>query len=158
MSDSDAERSAQGVESGALSSPELWYRERYRFQCTRCGQYCTGSDGTVSVSQEEEWVFAGAPGLDQEALRAQSPKQLFGHQQLHERDESGDRIFLEDERYRVCAPRLVQYQGDSRWPALLESPERWRKEVGRCEGLSGEAPLVLLDKTEAQTIAPRERR
>ena len=158
MSDSDAARGARGAEPEALSADQPWYRQGLRFQCTRCGQCCTGPGGAVWVSREEEEALAAALGLDQETLRARYLKRLFGRNRLRERDESGDCIFLEDGRCRVYAQRPAQCQSYPWWPALLESPERWQEEARRCEGISDEAPLIPLETIEAQSIAPRGRR
>ena len=44
------------------SADDPWYGEGLRFECTRCGNCCTGEPGRVRVSLEE--VRAVAPTLE----------------------------------------------------------------------------------------------
>ena len=46
---------------------EPWYRDGLRFQCTRCGNCCTGTGGTIRVSEDE--IEALAEQLDLEVAQ-----------------------------------------------------------------------------------------
>ena len=42
-----------------------WYADGLRFQCTGCGNCCTGPPGTVWFTEEEGRAIAASLGLDE---------------------------------------------------------------------------------------------
>ena len=47
-----------------------WYASGLRFQCTQCGDCCTGDEGYVWVNQAEIDAMAGRLGMTPEAFEA----------------------------------------------------------------------------------------
>ena len=46
-----------------MSQPP-WYQQGLRFQCTQCGDCCTGAPGYVWVNKEEIAALAMAAGIE----------------------------------------------------------------------------------------------
>ncbi len=49
--------------------PGPWYQGGLRFECTRCGNCCTGFSGTVTVNDAEITVLAARQEMDEAAFR-----------------------------------------------------------------------------------------
>ena len=74
---------------------EVWYSGGLRFECTQCGDCCSGAEGYVWVNQEEINGMAARIGMtpaDFEAMLALTPevvllgtgsRQRFAHPRLH---------------------------------------------------------------------------
>ena len=59
-------------------SKEAWYSDGLRFECTQCGDCCSGSEGYVWVNQEEIDGMANRIGMDSAAFEEQFVKRVAG--------------------------------------------------------------------------------
>lgn len=132
-----------------------WYRDGLRFQCTGCGDCCTGEPGYVWVTNAE--IAAMAELLEQgvEEFQTRYVRQVGIRKSLIELA-SGDCVFL-DSRQRRCTiyeVRPRQCRTWPFWPSNLASPARWQETCDACPGCN-QGRLVPLEKIEAQMAQMR---
>jgi len=71
---------------------EPWYEQGLRFECTRCGNCCTGPSGTVLVAPEELAALAERLELARHEFRASYTRTLpSGAISLRERERADGR-------------------------------------------------------------------
>lgn len=113
---------------------DLWYRDGLAFECTRCGNCCTGEPGVVWVTDEEMEALAKTLGEPLDEVRAVYTRMARGKRTLREKA-NGDCVFFE--RKKGCTVYGVRPSQCRTWPfweSNLESPEAW-KAMGRgCPG------------------------
>ena len=81
-----------------------WFAEGLQFECTRCGNCCTGSPGSVRVSREEIELLAKDFNLKPKEFRARFTRRLpDGAISLIEKP-NRDCVFWDQERglHRIC--------------------------------------------------------
>lgn len=123
-----------------------WYRDGLRFECTQCGNCCTGSPGYVWVSDEE--IAAIADYLDKPVgeIRLLYARPARGKVSLNEYA-NGDCVFF-DPQGRGCTIYPVRPQQCRTWPfweANVETPQAWEQTRRRCPG-AGQGELITLDE------------
>ena len=114
-----------------------------RFECTGCGNCCTGSprDYWVEVSKAEQQRIARHLGITLRWLRQRYV--------LREPDgdglsmKGGACVFLDGARCRIYAARPTQCRTYPLWPELLQSRKAWQAEAKRCEGIGRGAVIPL---------------
>lgn len=130
-----------GDESGATSEP--WYRDGLRFECTRCGNCCSGPSGSVLVSDSEIAELASHLELSAAEFREIYTRSLRkGDVSLREKrngecilyrsaaaDGSGGGCSVYRQRPRQC--RSWPF-----WKGVIHSPERWAEEAESCPGMN----------------------
>ena len=79
---------------------DAWYAGGLRFQCTQCGDCCSGSEGYVWVNQEEIDGMARRVGMEPAAVEAAHVKRVGVRRSRKERP-NGDCVLL-DEKTRKC--------------------------------------------------------
>ncbi len=107
-----------------------------RFECTGCGQCCTGAPGTV---------FMNAPTADRIAAHLKLTRAAFlkayayplrdGHS-LREKP-NGDCVFYADNKCAIYSVRPTQCRTYPFWPENLRSEAAWRRTCGECPGIGG---------------------
>jgi hypothetical protein len=112
-----------------------------RFQCTSCGNCCTGSprDYWVEVSQAEQRRIAEYLGITLRWLRRRYVVREDDGDGLSMR--GGACVFLDGNRCRIYPVRPNQCRGYPFWPELLRSRTAWEAEALRCEGIGRGKPL-----------------
>lgn len=106
------------------------------FECTQCGQCCTGRPGSIYVAAAEIEVIARHLGITPAALVADTLYPFRDSYSIRE-GPNGDCVF-----FRGAAGGCAIYPVRPRqcrtypfWPALLAAPERWAGEASRCPGI-----------------------
>ncbi|MCA9254011.1 MAG: YkgJ family cysteine cluster protein [Phycisphaerales bacterium] len=118
-----------------------WYGEGLRFECTQCGDCCSGAPGFVYVSEEEIEKIAAFMGRPGEGL-PRTHVRLVGRQySLTEDRKSGDCVFLRTEKNgrRTCGiypVRPLQCRTWPFWTSNLESSEDWASAAASCPGMN----------------------
>ena len=117
-----------------------WYQAGLRFECTRCGNCCSGDPGYVWATKEEIdgiSTFLGplqADGIDKKHFR-----RVGLHYSLNEKP-NGDCIFLSREDGKTgCAiypVRPLQCRTWPFWPQNLRSPDAWNNSHKKCPGIN----------------------
>ena len=79
---------------------DVWYGGGLRFQCTQCGDCCSGAEGYVWVNQAEIDAMAAKVGMTPEDFEAAYVKRVGVRRSLKER-RNGDCVLL-DETTRKC--------------------------------------------------------
>jgi Fe-S-cluster containining protein len=126
------------------TSPPPWYQAGLRFECTQCGDCCTGSPGVVWVSDEEIRQIAEFRGLTYGEMLLRHTRLEQGCRTLTE-FANGECTFF-DGATRGCTiypVRPSQCRTWPFWPENLASPEAWKDVQRTCPG-AGCGTLVPL--------------
>ena len=127
-----------------------WYHKGLRFQCTGCGNCCTGTPGFVWVNKAEIEAMAAAAGQDVEKFQKKYVRLVGIRKSLVELSD-GDCVFFDKQR-RACKVYDARPRQCRIWPfwsSNLRSLKAWA-EMGRdCPG-ADHGPLVPLKQIEAQ--------
>jgi Fe-S-cluster containining protein len=126
-------------------SQKEWYADGLRFQCTQCGNCCTGPPGAVWLTQAEGRDIAGALKIDEASFYAQYARKLDNRWSLNEkRSQWGlDCIFLDRESVpgkAVCSiygARPSQCRTWPFWPENIRTRRTWLEVKRRtpCPGM-----------------------
>jgi uncharacterized protein len=129
---------------------DRWYKDGLRFECTQCGDCCTGAPGFVWVNQEEIDALAAKVGLSVDEFEKKYVRKVTGRRSLVEYP-NGDCVFFDTEK-RNCSVYEARPRQCRTWPwwnSNLESEEAWRETCQVCPG-SGKGKLYSLEHIEAQ--------
>lgn len=130
---------------------EAWYKEGLRFECTQCGDCCTGAPGFIWVNQQEIEALAaviGEPDLDR--FIDKYTRKVGVRRTLIDLP-NGDCIFF-DNQARCCtvyAARPRQCRTWPFWDSNLKSPQAWAQTCKVCPG-SGQGRLYSIEEIESQ--------
>jgi uncharacterized protein len=127
-----------------------WYAEGLRFECTGCGQCCTGTPGYIWVNDEEIQNIAAFLKLSLEEFSNRYLRRVKGRLSLLELPKSFDCIFLKDKKCQIYSVRPIQCRTYPWWPQNLKSEKDWREAARFCEGIHSDAPLVSFETIEQQ--------
>ena len=124
-----------------------WFAGGLRFDCTRCGNCCSGAPGYVWVSHDEIRAIAGLLGMSAERFAEQHTRRVGQRQSLLEL-EDGDCEFLvrEPDGNTSCsihAARPRQCRAWPFWDSNLGSARSWQAAARGCPGIN-QGPLHSL--------------
>jgi Fe-S-cluster containining protein len=127
-----------------------WYKDGLRFQCTACGDCCTGAPGFVWLNKEDIAALAAELGISPADVESQYVREIGIRKSLHEYA-NGDCVFFDGQsrKCRVYAARPRQCRTWPFWDSNLSSPEAWAETCQVCPG-SGTGRLYQLSDIEAQ--------
>jgi len=120
------------------SAPKPWYAGGLAFECTQCGDCCSGpGEGYVWVTQTEILTLAAAIGMSDrlEEFERKFTRQIGSQTSLVEYSD-GDCIFL-DSKTRGCSvyeSRPVQCRTWPFWKSNVKSPRAWAQAAKSCPG------------------------
>lgn len=131
-----------------------------RFNCTLCGNCCTGPEGYVLVSDAESDALAGRLGLSREEFLVKFTRQTAKGRSLAEHDtpQGRDCVFLDRKRIpgrAVCAvyeDRPAQCRTWPFWPSNLRTREAWERAARVCPGM-GKGRLHTVQQVRVQRDA-----
>lgn len=129
-------------------SQEPWYQEGLKFQCTQCGNCCTGAPGVVWVNDEELQQLADFLGKSIGEVRLMHTRRIGNRVSLTEYA-NGDCVFF-DGQSRRCTVYPVRPRQCRSWPfwdSNLASPEDWKETQQHCPG-AGCGDFVSLEEIE----------
>ena len=149
-------------------SDQEWYAKGLRFECTMCGECCTGAPGFVSYTEEEALSIAKHLGItvDEFTQRYTHDTGVKGlSRSLNETETTFgfDCVFLDRESQpgkAVCSlygARPKQCQTFPWWPGHLASPRAWQRAAKSCEGI-GRGPFVPIEDIRIQRDEAASRR
>ena len=131
-----------------------WYDNGLAFECTRCGNCCTGPPGAVWFTKAEGRAMAAHLGLPETDFLKQYAQTIDGKWSLKERKGPAgwDCVFLtrDGEGLAGCSlyrARPVQCRTWPFWPELLSSPGAWesaRRETP-CPGMGSGKMIPVED-------------
>ncbi len=130
---------------------EEWFADGLRFQCTQCGNCCTGPPGAVWFTRAEGRRMAGKLGLDEETFRARYARRVGRRWSLaeHKTEHGYDCVFLDRDSVpgkALCSiyeARPAQCRNWPFWPQNLSTKRAWitAKRRTPCPGMDT-GPLV----------------
>lgn len=132
-----------------------WYHKGLRFECTGCGDCCTGAPGYVWVNQEEIRALAALVGVDLAEFESQYVRRVGNRRSLVEVAD-GDCVFFDSQRRRctVYEARPRQCRTWPFWESNLETPRTWKDTCRACPG-AGQGPLIPLETIAARVAVIR---
>jgi Fe-S-cluster containining protein len=127
-----------------------WYSDGLQFQCTGCGDCCTGAPGYVWVNQAEIDALAQRLGMEVDAFERKYVREVGVRRTLKER-KNYDCVFLDAETRKctVYEHRPRQCRTWPFWNSNLKSPEAWQQTCEVCPG-SGKGKLYSIELIEQQ--------
>jgi Fe-S-cluster containining protein len=127
-----------------------WYQAGLRFECTQCGNCCTGAPGYVWVNKQEIESLAALLKLEAAEFEKRYVRQVGIRKSLIEFP-NGDCVFFHSES-RTCQV----YEGRPRqcrtwpfWNSNLSNPQAWAQAAEHCPGCN-RGNLVELEQIEKQ--------
>ncbi|QDU95864.1 YkgJ family cysteine cluster protein [Lignipirellula cremea] len=132
-------------------SEEKWYAGGLQFECTGCGDCCTGTPGYVWVSEEEIAVLAAHLETDIDNFEKFYVRRIGARKSLKELPQVNfDCIFLDEaRRCTVYEARPLQCRTWPFWDSNLKTKETWKQTCSVCPG-SGEGKLHSIEQIEHQ--------
>jgi Fe-S-cluster containining protein len=138
------------MSAGSSPSSDPWYHAGLPFECTQCGDCCTGSPGFVWVNSNE--VRAIADYLDKPVgeIRLLYTRPARGRVSLNEYA-NGDCVFFDPQARRctIYPVRPMQCKTWPFWDSTTATPAAWAETCRACPG-SGTGPLVPLNVIQQQ--------
>ncbi len=132
-----------------------FYADGLRFECTQCGNCCTGPPGYVWFAEREAAAMAAHLGVDVSRFRREHAHVAHGRWTLNERwnqDVEGyDCIFLRrdpDSGKALCgiySVRPTQCRTWPFWPQNLRNTRAWQAATQNCPGMNS-GKLVPLEQ------------
>src|SRR5207237_8380892 len=118
-----------------------WYRDGLHFECTRCGNCCTGAPGFVWVNAEEVTAIAEYRGESVQQTRELYTRVVDCKRSLREKP-NGDCVFYD--RAQGCTIYPVRPRQCRTWPfweSHVRTPAAWERTCAVCPG-SGKGELI----------------
>lgn len=127
-----------------------WYRGGLRFECTECGDCCTGSPGYVWVTADEIAAIARRLEISVDEMERRYVRKVGSRKTLIDLAERNwDCVFL-DARTRRCTiyeDRPRQCRTWPFWQSNIKTPDAWKHTCEICPG-SGKGDLVTLEEID----------
>ena len=120
-------------------SRDRWYTAGLRFECTQCGNCCSGDPGYVWATKEEVARIAEFLGRPDGWLDKQQLRRVGLRYSLTEKA-NGDCIFLKRANGKSMCSIYPVRPGQCRtwpfWNSNLKTPEAWAAAAGTCPGMN----------------------
>ena len=133
-------------------SEQPWYHKGLRFQCTQCGNCCTGAPGYVWVNNEEIAALAREIGeTDLDRFREKYVRDVGVRKSLRELPGTWDCVFFDSVK-RCCSVYDARPRQCRTWPfweSNVRTKENWEQTCETCPG-SGQGQLYQLDEIQDQ--------
>jgi uncharacterized protein len=136
-----------------------WYRDGLQFECTQCGNCCTGPEGVVWITEEEARAIAAHLNVDLETFYRDHARPVGEGWSLNERETpfGNDCAFLDRDTIpgkAVCGIyhlRPSQCRTWPFWPENLTSRRTWETVKRRtpCPGMN-HGPIIPIERIRIQ--------
>jgi len=139
----------------AVKKDDVWYSKGLRFECSQCGDCCTGAEGYVWVNQAEIDAMSARMQITPEVFEKQFVRRVGVRRSLIERP-GGDCVLLDAET-RGCTvyeDRPRQCRTWPFWNSNLKSETAWDEAAEGCPGCN-KGDLVPLEKIQEQAARIR---
>jgi Fe-S-cluster containining protein len=134
---------------------EPWYKDGLRFECSQCGDCCTGAPGFVWVNQEEIEAIAAKIQMDVEKFEKLYVRKIGVRRSLVEFP-NGDCVFFDTEK-RNCSVYEARPRQCRTWPwwnSNINSEKAWKETCEVCPG-SGKGKLYDIEHIQKQAAVIR---
>jgi len=125
---------------------ESWFKNGLRFECTGCGDCCTGAPGYVWVNREEIKLLADHLQMDMAEFEAKFVRRVGIRKSLVEFS-NGDCVFFDGQNRncKVYEARPRQCRTWPFWQSNVATKEDWQRTCETCPG-SGKGKLHSADR------------
>jgi hypothetical protein len=132
-------------------TPDVWFSDGLRFECTQCGDCCTGAPGHVWVNQDEIAAMAETLGIPAAEFEEVHVRNVGVRKSLREH-ENGDCVLFDatSRRCTVYATRPRQCRTWPFWESNIKSPDTWRDTCQACPGC-GKGEVVSVEEVIRQS-------
>ena len=132
-----------------------WFKDGLHFQCTGCGDCCTGAPGYVWVNQAEIEALAKRLGLEVAEFEQKYTRRVGIRRSLVE-FANGDCVFFNNQtrKCEVYQDRPRQCRTWPFWESNVRTPAAWKQTCQVCPG-SGKGPLIPVDQIVEQLTVIR---
>jgi Fe-S-cluster containining protein len=132
-----------------------WYKDGLHFQCTACGDCCTGAPGFVWVNKDDIAALAAELGITSAEVASRYIREIGVRKSLKEYA-NGDCVFFDGEtrKCRVYAARPRQCRTWPFWDSNIRTPEAWAETCEACPG-SGKGKLYQPEAIQEQAAVIR---
>jgi len=123
-----------------------WFSGGLRFQCTQCGDCCTGAPGYVWVNKEEIQALADQAMMPVAEFEAQFVRTVGVRKSLKEYA-NGDCVFF-DNVQRKCTVYHARPRQCRTWPfwdSNIRTEQAWQQTCEVCPG-SGKGQIVPVEQ------------
>lgn len=133
-----------------MAAEQPWYADGLKFQCTGCGNCCTGAPGAVWVDDEEVEQIATCLDKPVGEIRLFYTRPLRGKTSLTEHP-NGDCTFFDSNTRRctIYEARPKQCRTWPFWKSNVETPKDWQETQKECPG-AGQGDFVSLEEIESR--------
>ena len=134
---------------------EPWYKDGLCFECTKCGNCCTGAPGVVWVDDEDIRQIARHRNCGEGEIRVMHTRPYRGKLSLQE-FANGDCTFFDPDTRRcsIYPVRPTQCRNWPFWQSNLETPDDWTDTQTECPG-AGKGPVVSLEVIQSKLAEDR---
>ena len=142
-----SEKPSKKSRSKKVAKPP-WYAEGLQFECSQCGDCCSGEPGFVWVDEDEIASLARAMKLSVDEFQDQFVRQVGRDKSLKEYPD-GDCILLDPDTRKCIAyeGRPVQCRTWPFWDSNLAKRKDWKETCRVCPG-AGKGKLYTLQQIE----------
>jgi len=128
-----------------------WFQDGLRFECTQCGDCCTGAPGYVWVNNDEIAALAAALDMKVHEFEASYVRRIGSRKSLIELA-NGDCILFDGKtrKCKVYNDRPRQCRTWPFWDSNIATPTAWKKTCAVCPG-SGQGKVYSIDEVLAQS-------
>lgn len=122
-----------------MSSNGKWYAGGLKFECTQCGNCCSGPPGYVWVTKQEMTRIAEFIGCKDKRLGKDHVRRVGFKHSLTEKPD-GDCVFLKREGGKsycsIYEVRPLQCRSWPFWSENLKSERAWNCAAANCPGMN----------------------
>lgn len=137
-----------------MDGQDHWYGDGLAFECTQCGDCCTGAPGYVWVGQDEIVRLAGGLNMTVESFGTQYLRYARNRLSLIEKP-NGDCVFWDSTTgCRVYEHRPDQCRSWPFWNANLESKSGWNAVSEHCPGCNQGKQWNFVEIQQTLKLAP----
>jgi Fe-S-cluster containining protein len=131
-----------------MTDEQPWYKDGLQFECTQCGNCCTGAPGMVWVDDEELQTIADHLGKSIGEVRLLHTK-LYGRRVTLKDYANGDCTFFDgaERRCTIYSARPKQCRSWPFWNSNIASPKDWQEMQADCPG-AGQGAFVSLEEIQ----------
>ena len=131
-----------------MHATKPWYGEGLDFECTGCGDCCTGAPGHVWLTPDELRQMSSHLGLSVAEFSRRYTRRVGQRISLIEDRKSYDCVFLKDSKCSVYSVRPQQCRTFPWWPQNLDTPLAWQRAAADCEGMRTTTQRVAFEQIE----------
>ena len=133
--------------------PSVWYARGLRFECSQCGNCCSGAPGYVWVTVDDMHRIAAHLRMEFNEFTRTHVRRIGDKYSLTEKFNYDCTFLTRDGAGKsgcsIYGVRPMQCRTWPFWKGNLESPANWKKASARCPGMcDADAPRYELEHIE----------